>query len=692
MTVPKRNDPCPCGSGKKYKKCCLVKVATSPAADGQTISQLVQTALRHQQADRLPQAEALYRQVLQQQPNHPDALHLLGMLLHQAGNSEMAVALINRAILADPGNPVIYYNLGTIYQAQQRPEEAAGCYQKACALKPDFAEAYNNLGNALKYLGKLDDAAACYQRAIALKPDFVEAINNLGNTYHDIGKLERAMDCYQKVPALKPDYAEAHDNPGNVFKDLDKMDEALACYRRALLLAPEFHAVRSNLLRQHQGMCEWGTLETDIQIVRQAVREATASDNNRIEPFTFLALPGATAPEQQRCAEKWVHVKFQQMIFLGKKLGFTFKREPGQKVRVGYLSADFHDHATSRLMVEAFELHDHSRFHITAYSYGPDDGSAMRARVEAAFDRFVDIRDDTIEVAAQKIHADQIDILVDLKGYTEDTRSAILALRPAPVQVNYLGYPGTMGADFVDYLIADRFIIPPEHFGHYTEKVVWLPDCYQPNDRTRRRRKAPTRESCGLPEDGVVFCCFNQTYKITPEVFDVWCRLLKAVPGSVLWLLASNPYAQGNLRREAEQRGVAGERLVMAPLQAPEEHLARLQCADLFLDTIPYNAHTTCSDALWMGLPVITCAGDTFPSRVAGSLLMAMGMPELITYNLEDYYSLALSLALDRGKRDGMRNKIIAHRDTAPLFDSERFTRNLEIAYGNIWAEYGEGR
>jgi len=249
-----------------------------------------------------------------------------------------------------------------------------------------------------------------------------------------------------------------------------------------------------------------------------------------------------------------------------------------------------------------------------------------------------------------------------------------------------------MGADFVDYLIADRFIIPSEHFEHYSEKVVWLPDCYQPNDRTRRRLKAPTRESCGLPEEGVVFCCFNQTYKITPAVFDVWCRLLKAVPGSVLWLLASNPYAQGNLIREAEQRGVAGGRLVMAPLQPPEEHLARLQCADLFLDTIPYNAHTTCSDALWMGLPVITCVGDTFPSRVAGSLLTAMGVAELITYNLEDYYSLALTLALDREKRQGIRNKIISLRDTSALFDSERFTRNLETAYEKMWEEYGEGR
>jgi predicted O-linked N-acetylglucosamine transferase (SPINDLY family) len=464
----------------------------------------------------------------------------------------------------------------------------------------------------------------------------------------------------------------------------------MVCYRRALELMPEFHAARIKLLHQLQHACIWGadalgdTLETHIRIVRQVVREEPVTPYNRISPFSFLALPGTTASEQKRCAEKGAQHAFQPLVSLREKLGFDFKREPGQKIHVGYLSADFHDHATMRLMAEVFELHDRSRFHITAYSSGPDNGSAMRARAKNAFDKFVDIRDDSLEGAARKIHADRIDILVDLKGYTQHSRSAILALRPAPVQVNYLGYPGTMGADFVDYLIADRFIIPPEHFEHYSEKVVWLPDCYQPNDRTRPRLAAPSRESCGLPDAGMVFCCFNQTYKITPEIFDVWCRLLQAVPGSVLWLLAK-PHVEDNLRREAERRGVDPERLVMAPGLAPEKHLARLQCADLFLDTIPYNAHTTCSDALWMGLPVITCVGETFPSRVAGSLLTAMGMPELITYNLEDYYALALSLALDREKREGMRNKIIALRDTAPLFDSVRFTRNLEAVYEKMW-------
>ena len=331
-------------------------------------------------------------------------------------------------------------------------------------------------------------------------------------------------------------------------------------------------------------------------------------------------------------------------------------------------------------MAEIFEIHDRSQFNVSAYSC-TDDNSNMRKRLISAFDNFVDIQNESDEEVAKKIFEDKIDILVDLTGHTQHGRTGILALHPAPVQVNYLGYPGTMGADFVDYIIADQFVIPENMKQHYTEKVIWMPDCFQANDRTRQRPAVPARKDCGLPENAFVFCCFNQTLKITPEVFDVWCRLLKSVPNSLLWLPASNVHAEGNLRREAESRGVAAEQIIMAPLIPTDEHLARLQCADLFLDTLPYNAGTTCSDALWMGLPVVTCSGDSFVSRMAGSLLTAISAPELITYNMKDYYLLALDLATDRNKLAIIRNKIITNRDTSPLFDSVRFTRNLEQAY-----------
>ncbi|MGO8753933.1 MAG: tetratricopeptide repeat protein [Gallionellaceae bacterium] len=750
---------------------------------------LIQAALGHHRAGRLAQAEALYRQVLQSEPDNPDALHLLGALARQAGKYAVAADFIGRAIHAKPAEPVFHnslglvlkdsgkldeavasyrraasvkpdyaeahYNLGNVLQLQGRLDEAVASYRKALTLKPDHAEAHCNLGSALQAQVKLNEAEASYRRAISLKPNHAEAHYNLGNVLQEQnrsdqaiasyrmaltlkpdypkahsnlgkalqeqGKFDEAIACYRQALALRPDVAEVHCNLGGALRGKGRLDEAVSCYRQALMLKPDFIEAHFNLggvlaarsrhdealgeyrrvlaldpgypgvkiriVEQSMQMCEWKDLQANIGEIRRQEQDAVATHDDRVGAFSLL-LPGVTAAEQRRYAEKYAQENFRQLVPLREKLGFTFSRRQNGKIHLGYLSADLHDHATARLMAELFELHDRTRFNLSAYSYGPDDGSAMRERISKAFDRFVDIRDYSFEQAARKIYADRVDILIDLKGYSMLSRSGILALRPAPIQVNYLGYPGTMGADFVDYLIADRFIIPPEHFAHYTEKVVWLPDCYQPTDRTRPRLAAPTRRECGLPEAGVVFCSLNQTYKITPDVFDIWCRLLTAMPGSTLWLWANNPYAESNLKREAESRGVSPERLVMAPRLKPERHLARLQCADLFLDTTPVNAHTTCSDALWMGLPVITCAGETFPSRVAGSLLTAMGLPELITYNLEDYFRLALELATDEKKRKELREKIIANRDSAPLFDTARLTRNLEQAYEKMWAEY----
>jgi protein O-GlcNAc transferase len=471
------------------------------------------------------------------------------------------------------------------------------------------------------------------------------------------------------------------------FQEQGRIQEAISSFRQTLILNPEYVAVKAQMLHQLQQICSWENVETIMQELRTAVRETAPTQQNRLPPFSFLSMPGGTSEEQRICAEKFAIIEFQALISQRKKLNFEFNRVQGKKISVGYLSADFKQHALSILMAQVFELHDRSRFHITAYSYGKNDGSEMRARLEKAFDEFVDIQHMTDESAAKKIYADGIDILVDLTGYTLSSRSSILALRPAPIQVNYLGYPGTMGVDFVDYLIADRFTIPPEKRESYSENVVWMPDCFQANDSTRCRPAAPSRKDCGLPEDVIVFCCFNQPAKINPEMFDIWCRLLKAVPDSVLWMFASNPLVVANLSREAANRGIAQERLVMAPLLSYEEHLARLQCADLFLDTLPFNAGTTCSDALWMGLPVVTCSGDAFASRMAGSLLNALGVPELVTYNLEDYFSLILSLATDKKKLEVIQNRIIACRDKAPLFNSVLFTRNLEAAYSQMVKE-----
>ena len=510
-------------------------------------------------------------------------------------------------------------------------------------------------------------------------------VKNLDISLSEQSQLDEGVAHYRKILAGKHDNTDALFNLALIDEGRGNENEAIAGFRRVIALDPRHHGAQLRLAHMLQMRCEWRGLDAMILNVRQAVHQNFSTrQEDFLSAFAFLGLPGATAAEQKLCAQRYARLEFQppSLDAFRASLGFDFNRPRGDRIRIGYLSADFRRHPVAQLMVETFEQHDRKHFHITAYAYGRDDGSEMRRRLERTFDDFVDVREFTLEATARKIYEDRIDILVDLTGYTRDTRSAVLALRPAPIQVNFLGYPGTMGADFVDYIIADNFVIPPELEQHYSEKVMRMPDCFLPNNGGGARPAPASREEFGLPEDGVVFCCFNQPFKITQAFFDVWCRLLREVPGSVLWLSGRNAVATENLKREAAARGIGAERLVFATTFLSEEkHLARMRCADLFLDTSPYNAHTTCSEALAMGLPVVTCAGDTFASRVAGSMLTAIGAPELVSYSLDAYYQLALDLATHPDKLDVLRRKIIASRDSATWFDRARFTRNLEQCY-----------
>lgn len=599
----------------------------------------------------------------------------------EAGDWHGAEMYYRHAIAIAPCYAVAYNNLGLALMEQERLEEAEASIRQALVLDETLFNSCYILGMVAHRRGNPRAALDCYRRAAEINPHFSEAFSCAGDMLSEIGDSHAAGQSYLHAIALNPGVAEIYCNYAGIAQVAGRTREAIEYYRRALHLSPACDTARLSLIHQMQQICEWDSIEPNIDLVRQHILEAPDDLNSRVSPFSFLALPGATAQEQKVCAEKWARSAYRLQIRLREKLGFSFGRKPNHKIKIGYLSADFHQHATAMLMAEIFELHDRNRFHVAAYSYGPDDGSGMRRRLRSAFDEFFDIENESIIDSAKRIYEDRIDILVDLKGYTGGSRSAILALRPAPIQINFLGYPGTMGADFVDYLLADRYIIPQESKQYYSEKILYLPDCYQPNDRTRPRPPAPTRLSLQLPENGIVFCCFNQIYKITPEMFDIWCRLLLATPGSMLWLLHQHPDAETNLRREACRRGVSGDRLAFA-LRAPaEEHLARLQCADIFLDTFPYNAHTTCSESLWMGLPLVTYSGETFSSRVAGSLLSALNVPELITINPTDYFDLALKLANNHEWRLAIRNKILMNSSAAPLFDSRRFARNLEIAY-----------
>jgi protein O-GlcNAc transferase len=407
----------------------------------------------------------------------------------------------------------------------------------------------------------------------------------------------------------------------------------------------------------------------------------------RVPPFYLISTP-ASASDQLLCAQQWIRpIMPPRHAIFDHRLGVEKDR-----IRLGYLSGDFHQHATARLMAELFERHDRGRFEVFAYSYGPDDNSPMRARLTSAFDRFVDISGVSHRDAARRIHADAIDILIDLKGYTRQARPAISAYRPAPVQVSYLGYPATMGADFIDYILVDPFVVPASQQRFFSERLVHVPVSYQVNDRRREMATAPSRPDCGLPDQGLVLCSFNNTYKISPVFFEVWMRLLRSVPASVLWLLEANQLVKGNLCLEAEKRGVNPGRLIFAPVVGSAEHIGRHRHADLFLDTLPCNAHTTASDALWAGLPVLTCSGDTFAGRVAGSLLTAVGLPELITGSLEEYEETALTLARNPQRLVALRQKLEKSRDAGSLFDLPKLTGNIEAAYARMWQTWLSGQ
>ena len=657
-------------------------------------------ALRDQ--GMLEEAVASYRRALELKPDYAEAHNKLSNALRDQKKLDEAVACCRRALELKPDYAGAYNNLGNILRDQAKLDEAVACYRQALARKPDYAEAHNNLGNALadqgnalKDRGKLDEAVACYRRALELKPDFAEAHNNLGNALAAQGKLDEAVACYRRALELKPDFAEVCNNMGSALTDQGKLDEAVACYRRALELKPDYLPPIGSLVHQLQYLCSWEDLDVLSQRVIEIVDgNAQGEADSQVSPFVFLALSTPTTPQQQlRCSTRWMDRLLKAEGGPGPSLARRRPTDSKSRITVGYISGNFYTHAVAWLTAEMFEKHDRERFSIFGYSYGPDDRSPMRRRLVSAFDRFVDVKDSSFAQAARRIAADGVDILVDLMGYTKDTRPQILAFRPAPIQANYLGYPGTLGASFMDYILADDYVVPADQQPFFTEKLVHLPGCFQANDSRREiSSRTPSRAQCGLPEEGFVFCCFNNSYKITPAVFDAWMRLLKAVPGSVLWLSEGNRFVPANLCREAEIRGVAAERLVFArpePLMA--DHLARHRVADLFLDTFPYNAHTTASDALWAGLPVLTLAGQTFASRVAGSLLRTLGLPELITTTLEDYEWAALRLAGDRKRLADLRARLEANRETSGLFDGGQFARKLEKAYTTMWEIYASG-
>jgi protein O-GlcNAc transferase len=607
---------------------------------------LFNQALQAHQSGKTAEAEALYRKIISADPKHFDAFHMLGIICSANGKHQDADQFFRAALSIDSRFPPCHLNYGFFLLKQRRPDQAIASFDKALAIFPKFAEAYLGRGNALR----------------------------------DLEQYADAMQAYNQAVALKPNLAEAHAGIGNMLARLQRLNEAITAYDKALALKPDLEFVAGERISCKTRLCDWNDLSSDYQ------RLLAPAKGERIDsqPFDFLCAP-SSARQQLDCAKFWIskkHPASDQPIWQGE----IYKHD---KINVAYISSDFRPHPVSHLIAGLIEKHTKAQFRVTGISLQPEDSSETGQRMKHAFDNFIDVSKIADQKIAELIRELEIDIAIDLNGFTRDARTNIFARRPAPIQVNYLGYPGTMGAPYIDYMIADQIALPVHQQEFYSEKIVYMPNSFQANDRERSiSEKIFTRTELGLPPDSFVFCCFNNSYKINPDVFDIWMRILNQVNDSVLWLVANNKAVEDNLRTEAAARNVNGDRLVFAPRIPYPEHLARLSSADLFLDTAPFNAGTTASDALWAKLPVLTRICDGFSGRMAASLLTAIDLSELITSTPQAYESLAIELAKNPERLAGVKQKLSQNRLTKPLFDTQLFTRHIEKAYTAVYERY----
>ena len=670
-----------------------------------------------QAAGKLDEADASYDRALALQPGHARAYNNLGAIMQERGSTDLALARYRKAVELDPVYAEAHFNIGVVHQGRDDVDNAEAAFVRALEIEPDYAEAATNLAVILHKTGRYDEATEQCRRALSAKPDHSDAHNALGVILQERGDLKAALEAFDKAISLKPDCAEAHNNRGIVLNDLGRFEEAIVAFdtalkanpsyfeahnncavalqeageldqavdrlQRGLAINPEYAVARAHMVFQQALMCDWQALRDEASRI-----ESIGVEGPCVSPFSMLVLdddPARTlARARNYCEQKYRRLELPPILR---------PSERPRRLKIGYFSADFHNHATMYLIGKLFAVHDRDRFEIYAYSFGEPHEDAMRHQAENDVDVFRDVSGLTNLAVAEQARADGLDIAIDLKGHTKDARTAIFSFRVAPIQINYLGYPGTIGAPFIDYIIADETVIPADQHRFYTEKVITLPHSYQVNDNSRPiAETAASRAECGLPEDGFVFCCFNAAYKITPRDFDCWMRLLDRVEGSVLWLLEHNRWVQASLRSEAEKRGIDPDRIIFAERARQAEHLARYRLADLFLDNVTCNAHTTASDALWAGVPLITRPGNGFAARVAASLLNAVDLPELVAETDEAYEALAFDLARDRERHAAIRQRLAQNRETAPLFDTELFARHIELAYEAAYQRYFDGQ
>ena len=596
--------------------------------------------------DKLNDAKKICSKIYKKNPNHFDNLRLLNFIHFKNKDFSTALDFINKAI----------------------------------KINPNFAEAYNEQGNALNELKKLEEAIKSYNNAININPEYADAYYNKGLVFHELKKLESAVQNYDKAIKINPKHIMSHNNKGFALQQLKKVDASLKSYNEAYKINPNFNFLFGKLIHTKNKLCKWETFDEDINSLKEKLNK------NKVASLPFSILSLYDSPLLQRkTSEMYIKETFPKKN-ISKPIT---KSLANKKIRLGYYSADFYNHAMSYLLAKLFELHDKSKFEIIAFSFSPERNDEMSKRISNAFDQFIKVNFKTDKEISELSRELKIDIAIDLMCFTTNSRTGIFSEKCAPIQINYLGYPGTSGANFIDYIIADKNLIPKKNQKYYSENIIYLPNTYQVRDSTQKiSNKIFTKDELGLPKNSFVFCCFNQNYKITPSVFDIWMRLLKKVEKSVLWLIKDNDVAVYNLKKEAEKRGVKSDRIIFAKHMPVSEHLARHKIADLFVDTFPYTAHTTCSDALWSGLPVITRTGQSFASRVAGSLLNAVNLKELITKTEKEYEDLILKLAKNPKQLKEIKNKLKKNRLKEPLFNSKLYTKKIESAYKKIYKRY----
>ena len=632
-----------------------------------------------QELKRFDESLTGYEQAISFKPDYAAAYNNLGNVLKELKRFDESLSSYEQAISIKPDYAEAYFNRGVVLQELNRLEGAIVSYDQAISIRPDYADAYFNRGNALKELKFLKEALVSYDQAISVKSDYVEAYNNRGVVLQELKRFDESLSSYEQAISIKSDYADAYFNSGVVLQEFKRYDEVTAFFNKVLNIKPNYKLLIGQLQHMKMVMCDWENFENQRNLILQKID----AKEPVIAPFPILAI--VDDPKLHRkVAESYVAENHPYKPTLEP----VIEKILNKKIRLGYYSADFRSHAVTILIAELIEIHNTEKFELIAFSFGTDIKDEMQNRLSKAFDQFIDVRNKSDqEVAILSRHLG-VDIAIDLGGYTKDCRPGIFSYRAAPIQLSYIGYLGTSGSQYMDYLIADKTIVPVDSQNYYSEKIVYLPS-YQVNDRKRKiSSRQFSRKDFDLPMNSFIFCCFNNNYKILPATFDGWMKILTTVDNSILFLYAENKWVRSNLINEALKRGISSERLVFGEHLEPDEYLARYKICDLFLDTFPYNAGTTASDALWAGLPVLTMMGESFASRMAASLLTAIDLPELITSSQEQYEALAIELATNPAKLKALKTKLEANRLTAPLFDTPRFTKHLEEAYTKIYERY----